>query len=100
MIRVKSEKNQILEDVLSALEENREKSLRESDKTDLRNEKPSDDINSWYSSIQQIIKKKPPEEQVETVIIKTNIENEVLDIEYLYGTYNNHIITFQVLPNG
>ncbi len=97
---MKSENNKNMEDVLIALEENRKKSLRESDKTDLGSEKPSENINSWYSSIQQIIKKKPPDKQVETVIIKTNIENEVLGIEYIYGANNTRIITFQILPDG
>lgn len=86
-----------IDEVLGALEDNRKRSMNESDKTDLGGKVPTNEINNWYYSIQQLMKENPPTRSVKTVIIKTDIQNEVKEIEYVYGTKQKHSVSFQIL---
>ncbi len=91
--------NTYFEDLLAAIEQNRDVSLRECLKTNLYISSVSESINRWYSDLRNAVIAHPPEDHVKSVIVYETDQSRIKKIEYTYTKDICKHITFVIVSD-
>lgn len=75
--------------LLSAIQSNRVKSIKEAVETGISIKKTTDNINKWYEDLCKLVLEHPPDYPVKTVIIIESVPSQISKIKYLYSCSGN-----------
>lgn len=70
--------------LIGQIEDKRKLSITEFTKSDLYSDISLDDLNAWYSQLQDRINKKPPKQNVQQLTVYENEKGRIMKIEYRY----------------
>ena len=79
-----SDKNQYMEPILILLKEKQELARNEFERTDLNGSGKYSEMEKWFSEIETIIARTPPEYYVENIILYEDARGTVGRVEYEY----------------
>ena len=79
-----SDKNQYMEPILMLLKEKQELARNEFERTDLNGSGKYSEMEKWFSEIETIIARTPPEYYVENIILYEDARGTVGRVEYEY----------------
>ena len=85
------EKSEYLKDIVKKINLKREQSIAEFPLTDLSNG-TLEDVHMWYDSLLKLIKSKPPDGFVKTIVIEES-DNRIESILYIYANTKNEILS-------
>lgn len=88
--------NVYLKDLIKKVNEKREQSIAEFPLTDLNNG-TLDDVHKWYDSLLKLVKSKPPDKFVRTIVIEENDMQIIKNINYIFSDVKDDILAITIL---